>query len=141
LDGGRRSGTARDRPAAFFAARHVRGAAPSRGELTPGGQPASWAGALWSPGGGAFLPVDLSAKKGFTFLARGDGKTYTVMVFTSRHGFMPSVQSFKPGKAFAPVHFTWSQLDGLDGTDITGVLVGSTTAGAFHLAIDDFALE
>jgi imidazolonepropionase-like amidohydrolase len=118
------------------------GALEIRGELTSGSQAARWAGALWSPGTGRFLPADISAKNGFTFLARGDGKPYMVMVFTSPRGFLPSAQTFKPGKAFAPVHFTWSQFDGLDGKDITAVLIGQATiAGAFQLAIDDFSLE
>jgi imidazolonepropionase-like amidohydrolase len=119
-----------------------RGALEIRGELRPRGQRGSWAGALWSPGTGAFHPVDLSARKGFRFLARGDGKTYTVMVFTGSRGFIPAAQTFKPGKQFAAVHFTWSQFDDLDGKDITAVLVGqTTTTGAFQLAIDDFTLE
>lgn len=118
------------------------GALDIRGELTPGGQPASWAGALWSPGSGPFQPIDISARNGFRFLASGDGKTYVVMVFSGGRGFLPSVQTFKPGKQFAAVHFTWAQFDGLDGKNITAVLVGqAATAGAFHLTIDDFALE
>jgi hypothetical protein len=44
--------------------------------------------------------------KGFAFLASGDGKTYTAMVFANRRGFVPSAQSFKPGEGFAAVHFT-----------------------------------
>jgi imidazolonepropionase-like amidohydrolase len=119
-----------------------RGALDIRGELVPGGRPASWAGALWSPGTTQFQPADISAKKGFTFFASGDGKTYSVMVFASRNGFQPSVQTFKPGNKLAPVHFTWSQFRGLDGKDITAVLIGqAATPGPFHLTIDDFALE
>lgn len=118
-----------------------RGALDIRGEVVPGGRPASWAGALWSPGSAPLQPADLSARKGFTFLASGDGKTYRVMVFASSRSFMPIVQTFQPGKAFAPVHFTWSQFGGLDGKDIAAIFVGATDVGPFHLAIDDFALE
>jgi imidazolonepropionase-like amidohydrolase len=119
-----------------------RGGLGIEGDLVPGGRPASWAGALWSPGTSQFQPADISAKKGFTFLAKGDGKTYTVMVFATRNGFQPTVQTFKPGPKFAPVHFTWSQFRGLDGKDITAILVGqAATPGLFHLSVDDFALE
>ncbi|HET7506116.1 MAG TPA: amidohydrolase family protein [Kofleriaceae bacterium] len=116
------------------------GALSITGELVPGGF-ASWAGAMWTPGAEPFEPVDLSGRPGFSFLARGDGKPYAVMVFTRRRGRIPSIQRFQPGAAFAPVRFTWNQFDGTDGGDVTAIFIGQATApGAFALTIDDLAL-
>ncbi len=103
--------------------------------------PVSWSGAMWMPGARAFEPVDLSKKKGFTFQARGEGKAYTVMLFTAKGGMRPTFASFTPGKSFAPVSFTWSQLNS-DGADVTAIFIGqSTLPGEFRLVIDDFELK
>jgi hypothetical protein len=117
------------------------GALEISGDLVPGGGLA-WAGALWKPGTKYWAPVDLSGKPGFSFLARGDGKPYAVLVFT-RHGRMiPSIQSFQPGREFGPVRFTWSQFDGMNGSDVIAIgIVQTTIAGSFQLAIDDLTLQ
>jgi imidazolonepropionase-like amidohydrolase len=121
-------------------ARGSKGALDINGQLVQG--MASWAGAMWMPGPQPFEPLDLSSKQGFTFQARGDGKTYTVMLFTKRGGRMPSMTDFKPGKAFAPVSFTWSQFGNHDGSDVTAILVGQTKeAGPFRLLVDDFEVK
>jgi imidazolonepropionase-like amidohydrolase len=117
-----------------------KGALEISGELVLGGA-ANWAGAMWMPGLRPFSPLNVSAKKGFSFLARGDGKAYTVMVFSQKGGRMPSAQPFTPGADFAPVAFTWSQF-GSDGSDITALIIGQTTAGgAFKLTVDDVQLQ
>lgn len=118
-----------------------KGALQITGETVTKGM-ASWGGALWMPGPRPFQPVDLSKKKGFTFLARGDAKTYTVMLFTKRGGRMPATVDFKVGKDFAPVAFTWSQFGNHDGSDVTAIFVGqATSAGPFSIVIDDFAMN
>lgn len=123
------------------AVRTSAGALEITGELVIG---KSWAmaGAIWYPGHTPFSFADLSATRGFSFLARGDGKPYTVKVFTERRGFAPSTKKIQPGAAFARLQFTWSDFDGLDGRDVTAVFIGQDGApGAFALAIDDFALD
>lgn len=119
-----------------------KGALQITGETVTKGM-ASWGGALWMPGPRAFQPVDLSKKKGFTFLARGDAKTYTVMLFTKRGGRMPATVDFKVGKDFAPVAFTWAQFGAnQDGSDIAAIFVGqATSAGPFSIVIDDFTMN
>ena len=105
-------------------------------------QPASWAGALWSPGTSMFGPIDLSANKGLRFRARGDGKaSYVVMVFAASRGRMPLSRPFTPGKAFTEHRFAWADFDGIDGKDVAAILIAAVKPGAFALAIDDVTLE
>lgn len=110
------------------------------GEVVAHG-PATWAGALFSPGAGPFVPADLSARRQFSFQAKGDGKTYEVMVFARSRGRFPVRRSFQPGKDFARVTFAWSDFDGLTGNDVMGIFIGQAQPGAFRLVIDDVALQ
>lgn len=85
--------------------------------------------------------MNLSARKGIRFLARGDGRTYVVMLFARSRGRMPVTQSFVAGATATQVQLTWSQFSGLDGSDIMGIFIGaSTDVGRFSLTIDDVEL-
>lgn len=123
------------------------GAHGSKGALLISGETvtkgmASWGGAMWMPGPRPFQPMNLSAKKGFSFLARGDAKTYTVMLFTKRGGRMPATVDFKVGKDFERQSFTWSQFGNHDGSDVAAIFIGqSSAAGPFAIAIDDFEMN
>jgi hypothetical protein len=104
-------------------------------------QPASWSGAMWSPGPRPFAAMDLSANKQLRFSAKADGKPYTVMVFAQSRGRAPAVKPFTPGKDFTEHAFAWAEFDGLDGRDITAILIGSVEPGAFKLVIDNVELK
>ena len=70
------------------------GAHRSKGALRVSGTVAKgaqyqWAGAMFSPGAQPMQAADLSARTGFSFATRGDGKTYMVMLFAKSHGFQP----------------------------------------------------
>ena len=111
------------------------------GTIVTGKTPVAWAGALFSPGKTMFEPVNLSATKGLRFKAKGDGKSYAVMVFSRRRGPTPIMQPFTPGASFAPVELPWAKFDGTDGTDVMGIFIGASgSPGAFSLAIDDVEL-
>jgi hypothetical protein len=110
------------------------------GEVIAGG-PASWAGAIYMPGDRPFAPADLSHKQGFAFRAKGDGKSYVVMVFTKHGGRAPSIRPFTPGTDFTAHQFQWSEFDGSDGHDITAILIGQVAPGTFHLVVDDVELR
>lgn len=103
-------------------------------------QPASWAGALYSPGPSPFSPIDLSGKR-LRFAAKGDGKTYVVMVFAQSHGRAPLVKSFTPGTELTEHAFAWAEFDGIDGKDINAILIGAVAPGPFSLVIDDVKLD
>src|SRR5262249_30506264 len=59
-----------------------------------GGLPFAWAGVMFSPGDQVFAPANLSAKRDLVFWAKGDSKTYRVMLFTASGGRIPAQQTF-----------------------------------------------
>jgi len=116
-----------------------KGALQMRGQVTAGNAFGTWAGAMITPGGPHFEPIDLSKTKGLAFRARGNAKDYMVLLFTQRHGRRPVQQGFTAGPKFTRVTIPWSSFEGTDGSDITGIVICRTAPGAFELAIDDVA--
>ena len=118
------------------------GALEIRGSLAPAATPLRWAGAAWWPSADSTLSANLSAGPGLRFLARGDGKPYSVMVFTRRGGWTPRVRTFTPRATAAEVRFSWRDFDGYDGSDVDQVFIGQTAVdGPFALVIDDVAIQ
>jgi hypothetical protein len=102
----------------------------------------AWAGAMYSPGPQPFTPVDLSSKKALVFWAKGDGRSYNVMVFTEAAGYMPGVQSFTAGPQWKEFRFPLASFNGTDGHDITAIIFGAgLPTGDFSFAIDTVRLE
>ncbi len=101
---------------------------------------ATWAGAMFMPGRQEFEPTDLSGTTELAFRAAGDGKPYTVMVFTKQGGAVPVATTFQPAAQLGPHAVTWKQL-GVDASDVIGIFIGATEAGPFRLAIDDVELR
>ncbi|WP_394844211.1 CIA30 family protein [Pendulispora brunnea] len=114
-----------------------KGALRLRGQVAAGNAAATWAGALLTPGGRRFEPVDVSKTKGLAFRVRGSGKGFSVLLFTQRHGFAPLEQTFTAGAKFTRVTIPWSKFEGTDGSDVTAIFIGGTAPGTFDLAIDD----
>jgi hypothetical protein len=107
-----------------------------------GALPFAWAGAMFSPGEQVFAPANLSPKKELTFWAKGDGKTYRVMVFTESGGRIPAQQDFVAGKEWKQFTFPFSAFNGTDGHDLAAILfVGGPAAGKFDFQIDEVALK
>ena len=105
------------------------------------GAPHPWSGAMFYPGTRPMAPADLSAKKALGFAVRGDGKTYSVMLFSQSRGFMPAIQTFVAKPGWQVLHFPFAAFDGLDGHDLMGIAIVATTPGAFQLDLDDVRLE
>jgi hypothetical protein len=102
-----------------------------------GAVPYAWAGAMFVPGATMVGPVDLSATGGVHFWARGDGKTYRVMLFARSKGFMPLVQTFAAGPEWREYTIPFSAF-GTDGRDVTGVVfAGGPAPGAFSFQVDE----
>jgi hypothetical protein len=103
--------------------------------------PFAWYGAMWSPGAQPMAPADLSSKPGIAFHARGDGKTYRVMVFARSKGNTPLTRTFVAGPEWKEVAFAWSDF-GVDGHDVMGVvLAGGPQPGPFAFLVDDLRLK
>ena len=98
----------------------------------------AWAGAMFSPGTQPMQAADLSSKKELRFWARGDGKTYRVMLFAMSRGFLPLTQSFVAGPEWRQYAFPLSSFGGIDGHDLRAVLfAGGPAPGPFAFRIDD----
>jgi len=112
------------------------------GEILPGA-PYGWAGALFSPGAATMMPADLSARKGIRFWAKGDGKTYRLMVFTRTSVQQQSfpTQTFVAGADWKEYDFPFSAF-GTDANDLMGILfTGGPALGTFAFQIDDVSFD
>jgi imidazolonepropionase-like amidohydrolase len=128
-------------PAAGVAAAPAGCALAVTGKVAAGGFFA-WAGASLSPGDAPFAEVDLSARKGLRFWARGDGRSYQVMLFSQSHGRMPLSQSFTAGPAWQELAFPWSSFSGYDGHDVQAVVFAAVSPpGPFAFRLAGVRLE
>lgn len=118
------------------------GANGSRGSLLIAGNlrgrgAFSWAGAMFSPGATTFSPAGLSAEKSISFWAKGDGRTYALMIFSAKSGTMPSVETFTAGPAWKAFSFPLKDFKGLDSHTVEGLLFSAVSdPGAFAFQID-----
>jgi len=102
----------------------------------------AWAGAMFSPGAGPFAPANLASKKTLHFWARGDARTYRVLLFTQAGGYMPVQKTFATGPDWKEVVIPFSDFGGTDGHDVTAILFcASSEPGAFTFAIANVSLE
>jgi imidazolonepropionase-like amidohydrolase len=102
----------------------------------------NWAGASYSPGATPLAAVDLSQRRGVHFWAKGDGRTYQVMLFAKSHGQVPLLQAFTATAGWTPYDLPWSSFAGYDGHDLELVVFAAVQpAGAFSLRIAGVRLE
>ncbi len=121
-------------------AQDSRGALLVTGEINEGA-PNRWAGAFFTPGETMMQPANLSAKNALSFWARGDGKTYSVMIFAQSLGFIPAMVEFKPGQEWEEFMFPFEDF-GIEGFDIQGIFIGSSSElGPFQLRLDLIKLQ
>lgn len=103
--------------------------------------PYAWYGAMWSPTAIPMQPANLSAKQELRFHAKGDGKTYRVMLFTQSSGRMPLIRTFTAGPEWAEVTMPWKAF-GTDGNGIMAIIfAGGPAGGEFGLQVDEIALK
>lgn len=119
------------------------GALQVTGELVPGSQ-YLWAGAGFNPGNGPMEPVNLSSKKEISFWAKGDGKTYILLVLTaSRNGEngMPAMTRFFAGPEWKQYTFPFSTFQ-TDGSDLSSLaFVAVQQPGKFEFEIDQVEIK
>lgn len=109
------------------------------GEVADGARP--WAGAIFFPGAAPMSPVNLSGRKSINFWAKGDPRTYTVMVFTRSNGYTPATRMFNAGADWKKIGLPLADFNS-DGHDVMGIFIGaSSPAGHFVLTIDNVRLE
>ncbi|MFI5238635.1 MAG: CIA30 family protein [Gemmatimonadales bacterium] len=111
------------------------------GTVAPG-LPYAWAGPMFMPGSKAMEPTNLSAAKSLHFWAKGDGKTYHVMVFSQSMGYTPLSVEFVAGSDWKEYTFPFSAFQGIDGHDIMGIaFTAGPTPGPFTLQIDEVSFK
>lgn len=114
------------------------GALAVSGEIKPGFA-FPWSGAMFFPAKAAMQPADLSARTELVFRVRGDGRNYSVMLFSgAQMQSMPSMKPFVAGPEWTEVRIP---LNGFNGADLARVRAFAFTAGqpqgAFRFEIDD----
>jgi len=119
------------------------GALDVKGEIIPGAQ-FTWAGAMFSPGSAPMAPANLSSKKGINFWAKGDGKSYTLVVLTearSGQNGMPAMTQFVAGPEWKQYSFPFSTFE-TDGGDLSAlVFVATQQTGKFEFEIDQVEIK
>jgi len=106
------------------------------------GFPFAWAGAIFYPGPAPFEPANLSSKKRVAFWARGDGRSYQIMLFSKTGGFIPSIKHFVAGENWQRISYPLSDFGGTTGHDLQALLfAGGQPPGQFAIQIDDVRFE
>jgi len=101
----------------------------------------TWAGALFFPGPTPMAPVNLSGRKAISFWAKGDGRTYQVMLYAKSKGYIPAMKGFTAGPDWKKITILISDFE-TDGSDVEGLMfVAWSTAGPFSFEIDNVRLE
>lgn len=110
------------------------------GELLAGA-PFQWAGASFTTGVAPTWAANLSSKKTIHFWARGDGRTYVVMLFAQSIGQVPKMQTFVVGPEWKEYRLPFSAF-GTDAHDLGGILFSASgSPGKFSLQIDDVRVD
>ncbi|HRN61113.1 MAG TPA: CIA30 family protein [Luteimonas sp.] len=119
-----------------------RGALRVSGEVKPGFA-FPWAGVMYFPGSQPMQPVDLSARSELVFQVRGDGRSYSAMLFSgpSVQG-MPSMQAFVAGPEWSEVGLPLAGFAGGDPAQARGIaFTAGQPQGAFEFHIDRIELR
>jgi ABC-2 type transport system permease protein len=110
------------------------------GEVRPGAQYPT-AGTFFFPTGEIMkASLDISAKKSLSFQVRGDGKQYTLMIFTAG-SYIPIMQPFSTGPDWQEVKVDLARHAGADFRQVRGFGVVSMAMGSFQFQIDELRLE
>jgi beta-glucosidase len=121
----------------------TKGALQITGEIVPGAR-FPWAGAMFAPGSAPMEPVNLSSKKGISFWAKGDGKTYALVVFTqarSGQNGMPALTIFVAGPEWKQYTFPFTVFQ-TDGGDLAGLaFVHAQEPGKFQFELDELVVK
>jgi beta-glucosidase len=124
----------------------TKGALQITGEVVAdSASPFQFAGALYSPAQAPMQPANLSSKKSISFWAKGDGKSYTLIVLTESRsgnsGEMPAMTSFTAEPDWKQYTFPFSTFE-TDGSDLAGIgFLHAQEPGKFQFEIDQFKIE
>ena len=102
----------------------------------------AWGGVMFMAGAQPMQPANLTKGKAIHFWAKGDGKTYKIMLFAQSKGMMPMTQDFVTGADWKEYVFPYSSFGAIDGSDIMAFgFTGGPAPGTFALQIDEVELR
>ncbi len=105
------------------------------------GLPYGWSGAMLLTGKAPMQPANFSSKRELRFWAKGDGQTYTVMLFSQARGQQPLTRTFVSSSEWREIIMPFTDF-GIDGRDIQGLAWTLTgRPGSFALQVDDVRLR
>lgn len=118
------------------------GALQITGEVRPGFT-WPWAGMLFFPGNAPMQPVDFTGNSELVFHTRGDGATYTVMLFSGQSAQgMPVWVNFETGGEWREIRIPLADFQGADPSLIRGIaFTAGPKPGSFRFAIDNVAVR
>ncbi len=111
------------------------------GEIQAGGM-FPWAGAMVFPGDTPMSAVDFSSHQEIRFRTRGDGRRYSVMVFSGNTQGIPASRPFTPGDDWSTIVLPFDDFGGADPGMLRGISFSAVDPpGAFSLEIDDVEIR
>lgn len=113
------------------------------GDIGPG-SPFPWAGAIYFPGAQPMQPVDFSDREMLRFRARGDGRTYVVMLFGGdNNAAVPPMAPFTAHPEWSQVEIPLAQFPSATPGLIGGLafVAQPPPLGAFGFEIDDVEIR
>ncbi|WP_423927177.1 CIA30 family protein [Candidatus Palauibacter sp.] len=118
------------------------GALVVRGE-TRAGFAFPWAGAIWFPGPQPMQAVDFSGRSVLRFRTRGDGRSYTVMLFgAGAAATVPPMVPFVAGPEWTVVEIPLERFATADPSIIAGLAFGAQAPlGSFAFELDDVEIR
>lgn len=118
------------------------GALVVRGE-TKAGFPFPWAGAIWFTGPQPMQATDFSGRTTLRFRTRGDGRSYTVMLFGADiAATAPPAVPFVAGAEWTEVEIPLESFATADPTIIAGLaFVAQAPLGSFTFELDDVEIR
>ena len=102
-----------------------------------------WAGAIWFPGPQPMQAVDFSGRRVLRFRTRGDGRSYTVMLFgAGAAATVPPMVPFVAGPEWAVVEIPLDSFATADPSIIAGLaFVAQAPLGEFAFQLDDVEIR
>jgi imidazolonepropionase-like amidohydrolase len=102
-----------------------------------------WSGAMYFPARAAMQPADFASRKELVFKARGDGRTYSVMLFSGvQMQSMPSIKTFVAAAEWKEVRIALADFAGADLARVRGfAFTAGQPAGTFAFEIDDVEVK
>jgi complex I intermediate-associated protein 30 (CIA30) len=111
-----------------------------RGEIRPGFA-FGFAGVAFNPGTKLYAPANLQGKR-ISFCARGDGKSYGLMVLARSYGSQPVTVPFVTPAEWKHYSIPLSDFDDMEGHDVTSIMfAGGPRLGSFQFELDEVRID